>query len=120
MNTLGAIDELKDYYKCNEDAIGDIKTSRKLLEILQVKGAAAWFIHNAVKRNYDKHQKGNSFIFLTISWRLMIVRSCPIEFAATGYCRLDQGRRVHCGRRQHHTQSYVGPCKELVSRPPVP
>ena len=54
VNAIEAIDELKDYYNLNRDG------NQKLVAILQVKGAAAWIIHNAIKRNYDKHRKGSN------------------------------------------------------------
>lgn len=61
---LGGIDELKDYYRLHVDPLKDGKTGSKILETLEVKGAAAWIIHNAVKRNYDKHRKGEQhFVF---------------------------------------------------------
>ena len=55
--TLVVIDELKGYWaepKVQEDESARIK----IVDALKVEGAAAWIVHNAVKRNYDKYRKG--------------------------------------------------------------
>jgi len=56
VSALGAIIELRDYY--SGSLKGDDQSCRKIVESIQVKGAAAWFIHMAVKRNYGKKKKG--------------------------------------------------------------
>ncbi|KAL2048939.1 hypothetical protein ABVK25_010792 [Lepraria finkii] len=54
-NTLEAIAELKDHFALNRDQYGSL-TSRKMAEAVQVRGSAAWLVHNALKRNNDKHK----------------------------------------------------------------
>ncbi len=56
-NTYSAINGLKKYFAEPRDG-GDEMARLKIVDALQVKGAAAWIVHNAVKRNYDKHRKG--------------------------------------------------------------
>ncbi|KAL9075975.1 MAG: hypothetical protein Q9161_001369 [Pseudevernia consocians] len=55
-NTLPAITELKNYYVNNKESEDD-ETRQKILEALTVDGFAAWIIHNAIKRNNDKHRR---------------------------------------------------------------
>ncbi len=56
-NTYSTIEELKAYFA--EPKKGEEELARsKIVNALQVKGAAAWIVHNAVKRNKDKHRKG--------------------------------------------------------------
>ena len=54
-DALEAIAELKDHFTANKGGHGEI-TSRKITDALRVSGAAAWLIHNAVKRNNDKYR----------------------------------------------------------------
>lgn len=56
VSALGAIIVLRAYY--SGSLKGDDQSCRKIVESIQVKGAAAWFIHTAVKRNYGKKKKG--------------------------------------------------------------
>ncbi len=65
-NTYSTIDELKKYF-AEPRAGGDEKARLKIVDALQVKGAAAWIVHNAAKRNYDKHRKGIGSSSLTAS-----------------------------------------------------
>ena len=56
---MAAIEELKDYYRLGGQEIGNQKTIDKINSALEVKGAAAWLIRTAVKRNHDKQRKGS-------------------------------------------------------------
>ena len=55
-DTLEVIAELKDHFKSNKGGHGEI-TIRKIMDALCVSGAAAWLIHNALKRNNDKYKR---------------------------------------------------------------
>lgn len=67
--TLVVIDELKDYYA--EPREEEDESARvKIVAALQIGGAAAWLVHNAVKRIYDKHRKGTSFMTSKLLLRL--------------------------------------------------
>lgn len=60
---LKAIDELKDHFSLIDPTpLNDEKIGRKLAEILQVEGAAAWVIYNAQKSVHDKHMKGDCIL----------------------------------------------------------
>jgi len=57
-----AADEFRDHYRDNEDPLNDAKIASKIAEVIQVPGAVAWFIHNAVRRNYDRQRKGDYIV----------------------------------------------------------
>ncbi|KAL9125620.1 MAG: hypothetical protein Q9217_005196 [Psora testacea] len=56
-DTLPAIMQLKEHYSTNQDPQYEA-TYRKISEALEIEGFVAWLVHNALKRNYDKHKKG--------------------------------------------------------------
>lgn len=57
-DTLLGIWELKEFYEQDKAAEGSSR--QKIVEALRVSGAAAWLIHNAIKRNHEKFKKGIS------------------------------------------------------------
>lgn len=117
-NTYSTIDELKEYF-AEPRAGGDEKARLKIVDALQVKGAAAWIVHNAAKRNYDKHRKGIGSSSLTASPRALTYDTeshAALECAPAGssQLRLRQG----CWppyRRGQSTYGDVGPCKRYLS-----
>jgi hypothetical protein len=60
-NTHSTIDELKAYFATPQDS-GDEMARLKIVQALQVIGAAAWIDHNAAKRNYHEYRKATGFV----------------------------------------------------------
>ncbi len=52
--TLSPITKLKEHYAEPKDG-EDEKARLKIVDALEVEGAAAWIVHTAIKANYDKH-----------------------------------------------------------------
>ncbi|KAL6714249.1 hypothetical protein ACLMJK_007672 [Lecanora helva] len=57
-DTLPGILALRDLHENNKDDL-DSNTHAKIMQALQVGGASAWIVHNAIKRNHEKHKKGS-------------------------------------------------------------
>ena len=55
--TFATIQALKEYFAEPRNDI-DETVRVSIVAALQTKGAAAWVVHNAIKRNYDKYRKG--------------------------------------------------------------
>ncbi len=72
--TTGAINEFKEYYRLNGDVVGSPLLHRKIMDALEIRGAAAWFVHYAVKRNYDKWNRGKGSFQSIASPEILIVQ----------------------------------------------
>ena len=61
-DTAPAIAQLRTFYS-SQPSDNDISW-RKIQEALEVDGAAAWIVHNAVKRNFEKQKRGFDAVLL--------------------------------------------------------
>jgi len=79
-NTYSTIEELKAYFA--EPKKGEDELARsKIVNALQVKGAAAWIVHNAVKRNKGKHRKGIASRFQNSLEGLLTIPKAQLDSA---------------------------------------
>ena len=88
-DTAPAIAQLRTFYS-SKPRESDI-TWRKIQDALEVDGAAAWIIHNAVKRNYERYKRGSYAVLLHLSMRAK-------------------------GNRCRQAEAHLGSCSKLLCR----
>lgn len=118
-NTYSTIEELKEHFATPKDG-GDEKARLKITHALEVKGAAAWIVHNAAKRNYDAHRKGTGFVGCRIVSGILTYNTeshAALERARseTIHSQPRQGCWASCGRGEepirYPTEIRTYPCE---------
>ena len=74
-STLTVIDQLKEHFSKPVDGVSELEREA-INSALQVDGAAAWIVHNAIKKNYDKYMRN------TQHWSVLQANQSPSSSSA--------------------------------------